>query len=367
MAHGGSTDIAGFKAVIDFLNGRVQGFNAQTGGDNVTVNWHNGKSGMIGKSYDGTYANGTAATGVEGLTTIVPISAISAWYNYSRTAGVRHNTNYPSGLSSSIAGVQSDVGVQPPRPTNSAGQVVTRQALCAPTRTLQDEQDGDEHGDINEFWRDRDHNKDANKVKASVFIVHGFQDDNVRMDHVGLWWDALKANGVKTKMWLMRTGHVDPFEQRRAVWVDTLHRWFDQELQGIDNGIDAEPRVTVEDVRRRLGELLELADPGHAEHRRLPAREDGRRGRHARRRQRRLVRLADVHQHRGHAEREQRDQHAGGLAGQPPRVPLRAADQAAAPVRHGEGAAAGVVPRRSGEPERRDRRLRRGHADLARR
>ena len=41
---------------------------------------------MIGKSYDGTYANGTAATGVEGLTTIVPISAISAWYNYSRTA-----------------------------------------------------------------------------------------------------------------------------------------------------------------------------------------------------------------------------------------------------------------------------------------
>ena len=26
--------------------------------------------------------------------------------------------------------------------------------------------DGDEHGDINEFWRDRDHNKDAAKVKA---------------------------------------------------------------------------------------------------------------------------------------------------------------------------------------------------------
>ena len=40
-----------------------------------------------------------------------------------------------------------------------------RQALCAPTRTLQDQQDGDEHGDINEFWRDRDHNKDASRSR----------------------------------------------------------------------------------------------------------------------------------------------------------------------------------------------------------
>ena len=29
---------------------------------------------MIGKSYDGTLANGVAATGVEGLKTIVPVS-----------------------------------------------------------------------------------------------------------------------------------------------------------------------------------------------------------------------------------------------------------------------------------------------------
>ena len=39
---------------------------------------------MIGKSYDGTLANGVAATGVEGLKTIVPIAAISDWYGYSR-------------------------------------------------------------------------------------------------------------------------------------------------------------------------------------------------------------------------------------------------------------------------------------------
>ena len=211
----------------------------------------------------------------------------------------------------------------------------TRQTLCAPTRTLQDEQDGDEHGDINEFWRDRDHNKDANKVKASVFIVHGFQDDNVRMDHVGLWWDALKANGVKTKLWLMRTGHVDPFEQRRAVWVDTLHRWFDHQLQGIAQRHRRRARGSRSRSPPTSGRnYADWPIPGTQNTdiylRGKTADSAGTLGA----RQRRLGRLADVHQHRGHAERDQRDQHAGGLAGQPPRVPLGAADQAAAPLRH---------------------------------
>ncbi len=244
--HGGPTDIAGFKAVVDWLNGRVPGYTTVDGTTPSAANWHNGKSGMIGKSYDGTFANGVAATGVEGLATIVPISAISQWYYYSRTEGVRHNTNYPSGLSSGIAGFNTDAGLRPPMVQTPTGPV-TRQAFCAPVRAQQDALDGDEHGDVNEFWRDRDHVKDAAKVKASVFVVHGFQDDNVRMDQVGWWWKALEANHVRTKLWLLRTGHVDPFEQRRAVWVDTLHRWFDQELQGINNGIGAEPKVTVEE------------------------------------------------------------------------------------------------------------------------
>ena len=69
----------------------------RTTAQQVVADWHNGSSAMIGKSYDGTLANGVAATGVEGLKTIVPVSAISAWYHYSRTGGVRHNTNYPGG------------------------------------------------------------------------------------------------------------------------------------------------------------------------------------------------------------------------------------------------------------------------------
>ena len=183
---------------------------------------------MIGKSYDGTLSNGVAATGVDGLTTIVPISAISRWYDYSRTNGIRHNTNYPG---------------------NSLANTVTnanRRTLCAPTRTAMNDIDGDEHGDINPFWHERDHLKDADKVKASVFLTHGLQDDNVRFDQGSRWWDALEANNVPRKMWITRTGHEDPFDFRRTEWVTTIHRWFDFWLQGVPNGIMDEPKVDIE-------------------------------------------------------------------------------------------------------------------------
>ncbi len=213
------------KVVVDWLNGRVAGHNLA--GDAVTADWHNGKSGMIGKSYDGTLANGVAATGVEGLSTIVPIDAISDWYRYSRTNGIRHNTNYPSGLANTV--------------TNP-----DRRALCAPTRETMNAVDGDETGDVNSFWDERNYLTNVDKVKASVFAVHGLNDDNVRMSQFGDYWAALSANDVPRKVWLPRLGHIDPFDFRRDVWVDTLHGWFDYWLHGVPNGIMNEPQATVE-------------------------------------------------------------------------------------------------------------------------
>ena len=189
----------------------------------VVASWHNGSSAMIGKSYDGTLSNGVAATGVEGLKTIVPVSAISDWYLYSRTGGVRHNTNYPGGSLNPTVTTEGN-------PDNPPGVNLPRrlQQGNPPTGPCADENavlnndansdggDGDAHGDYNKFWNDRDHVKDASKVKAAVFATHGFQDDNVKMDQLGAWWEALKANNVPRKLWLLRAGHEDPFESQRA-------------------------------------------------------------------------------------------------------------------------------------------------------
>src|SRR6478609_316968 len=214
------------KVVIDWLNGRTPGKYAD--GSAATATWHNGKSGLIGKSYDGTLANAVAASGVEGLTTIVPISAIASYYDYTRTNGViQRGNNYLASLALAV--------------TNP-----DRRDYCAPVRAQLDANDGDETGDYSDFWAVRDYLKDLDKVKASVFITHGVNDENVRADHFSKWWYGLKERGVPRKLWIMRQGHVDPFDGRREVWVNTIHRWFDYWLFGVQNGIMSEPAVDIE-------------------------------------------------------------------------------------------------------------------------
>jgi X-Pro dipeptidyl-peptidase len=223
---GGTPDNLSAKYGIDWLNGRVPGYDKD--GNLVVADWHNGKTGMIGKSYDGTLANATAATGVDGLTTIVPISAISSWYDYTRSNGIRlMGPNYPSFLSNAV--------------TNPS-----RRALCATFRNILNATDGDETNDYTPFWAERDYNPHVGNVKASVFVVHGVNDNNVKPDHFGKWWAGLRQAHVERKIWLTLTGHVDPFDFRREEWVRTLHRWFDFWLQDVRNGIIYEPEADVE-------------------------------------------------------------------------------------------------------------------------
>ena len=59
-------------AAIDRLNGRAPGHGKN--GNPVISPWHNGKSAIIDTAYDGAPANGVAGTGVDGSTTILPIS-----------------------------------------------------------------------------------------------------------------------------------------------------------------------------------------------------------------------------------------------------------------------------------------------------
>ena len=42
---------------------------------------------MIGQGYDGGLANGVAATGVEGLKTVVPINGVSNWHELRSPGG----------------------------------------------------------------------------------------------------------------------------------------------------------------------------------------------------------------------------------------------------------------------------------------
>ena len=342
--HGGPGDIAGMRSVVDWLNNRAVGRNQ--GGTQVYPTWHNGSSAMIGKSYDGTLANGVAATGVAGLKTIVPIAAISDWYGYSRQNGIRLNTHYPASLASTVTDA-------------------SRRAGCLASRNAMSAADGDDTGDRNAFWNDRDYLSQVGNVQASVFVTHGFQDDNVKADQFSTWWAGLGAEGVPRKLWLLRGGHVDPFDSRRTVWMATLHRWFDHWLLGVDNGIMGEPRVDIEDAADDWHTYAEWPIPGSTPTSvYLRAAGATERGRHRPQRGRQR-RDADVHERepeRGHADRL-----ADRLAGQPARVPLAAAHPRRAHLRHARGRALRRPVHGAEQPRRGPRRLRRRHAGLAQR
>ncbi|SDH96684.1 X-Pro dipeptidyl-peptidase [Actinokineospora alba] len=227
---GGRNETIGAKSVVDWLNGRAPG--ADAAGAPVAADWTTGKVGMMGVSYNGTLPNAVATTGVEGLETIVPIAAISSWYDYYRADGL---VVAPG----TFQGEDLDV---------LADYVYTREdrEICKPViAEILTEQDR-VTGDYSPFWDERNYLNDVGNVRASVFAVHGLNDWNVKMTHVEQWYTALKRHGVEHKIWLHQSGHADPFRLRQAEWMVALNRWMSHYLYAIDNGVEDEPKSTVQ-------------------------------------------------------------------------------------------------------------------------
>ncbi|MCP3740057.1 Xaa-Pro dipeptidyl-peptidase [Rossellomorea sp. BNER] len=227
---GDEHEILGTRAVIDWLNGRTKAFNKE--GEEIKADWTTGNVGMMGVSYNGTLPNAVATTGVEGLKTIVPIAAISSWYDYYRSNGA----------------VIAPGGYQGEDADNLADAVLTRDNPEACHNMMEHLTEGQdrETGDYNDFWDQRNYTKDADKINASVFVVHGLNDWNVKTKHFSGWWKALGENHVPRKMWLHQGGHSSPYSFRRDAWLPTLNKWFDYWLYDIKNDVMDEPMVDIQ-------------------------------------------------------------------------------------------------------------------------
>jgi X-Pro dipeptidyl-peptidase len=240
---GASAETLGTKAVIDWLNGRARGWNVA--GEPVEADWTTGAVGMIGVSYNGTLPNQVATTGVEGLETIVPISAISSWYDYYRANGlVRAPHSQVQGAgTNAFQGEDTDVLAAFTGGTRMTGE-------CAFMMDFLNETQDRVTGDWSSFWRDRDYLSRVRGVESSVFIVHGLNDWNVMTKAFAEWWYRLADRRVPRKIWLHNGGHggesagADP--EDFAVYKLTENRWFDFWLHGVQNGIMSEPRASIE-------------------------------------------------------------------------------------------------------------------------
>ncbi|MEE6263603.1 CocE/NonD family hydrolase [Plantactinospora sonchi] len=225
-AIGGPEDTLSAAAAIDWLNGRAAA--TYPDGSPAVADWSTGSVGMIGVSYAGTLPIAVAETGIDGLETIVPIAGISAWYDYARAQGIAYGGfggRYPESLARYVSPAATE-------------------ARCADEYTALGDQADDATADQNAFWQQRDYRDGAGQVDASVFLVHGQQDGNTKTTHAGRYWDAIAAAGVPRKLWLHDGGHSDPFGSD-LTGRDTVGRWMDHWLYGLDNGIMDEPQATI--------------------------------------------------------------------------------------------------------------------------
>ncbi len=237
---GDAAETLSTKAVIDWLNGRARGFNA-AGQEVTAAAWSNGRVGMTGISYNGTLPNQVATTGVAGLRTIVPIAAISSWYDYYRANGL---VVAPGGFQGEDTDILARAVVQRTGCEDEIAELNARQDRVT--------------GDYTAFWQDRDYVRLAANVRASVFVMHGHSDWNVKGRHYSQWWDALARNNVPRKIWLHRGGHGAP---SRSDYQSTLLRWFDYWLKDVDNGIMNEPMAEVQDADGVWRQLANWPDP----------------------------------------------------------------------------------------------------------
>ena len=234
---GDMQETLGTKAIIDWLNGRAQAWNEA--GEPVVADWTTGDVGMIGTSYNGTLPNMVATTGVEGLRTIVPVSAIASWYDYYRANGlVRAPHSGTSGRgNNAFQGEDLDV-------LAIFTQGESRFDKCAHiTNELLANQDRIT-GDYSDYWHERDYLHRAKGVEASVLVVHGLEDYNVMTKAAVSWWDEISQHNVPRKIWLHKDGHGGP--RGATDYQRTLNRWFDYWLFGVENGLMDEPMAWVQ-------------------------------------------------------------------------------------------------------------------------
>jgi len=223
---GGDNESLAPKAVIDWLNGRANGYTTPDGNEKVVAYWATGKVGMTGTSYNGTLPLAAATTGVDGLEAIIPDAPNTSYYHYYRSNGLIRS---PGGYLGEDVDVLYDF-IHSGRDEKRAysNSVVRDKEMAAGMDRVK--------GDYNDFWAGRDYYNDLKPLKAAVFFSHGLSDWNVMPEHSIRIYEALKAKGVPVKIYLHQGGHGGPPP------LPMMNRWFTHYLFGIDNGVEKEPK-----------------------------------------------------------------------------------------------------------------------------
>ena len=203
--------------------------------------WSNGRIVTDGVSHPGM-GSVVAHAAIPGLTGALTHAPVVSYYQDEWLQGAKFEDQ------ANGAGYQG-IELAPPLPPEFGDpNAAAAQAATCTGKTATDYSSYE--GPFTELWADRDLSRFAPKERKPILLTHGFVDQNVHPDHSQLYWDALPDDYPKYAIfgWWYH-GYPDMTGHAAMNFSFIRHRWMDSLLFGIENGLDAEPRVLVEDSR----------------------------------------------------------------------------------------------------------------------
>ncbi len=226
---GGENEALAPKAVIEWLNGKANGYTTREGNEQVEAFWTNGNVGMTGTSYNGFLPFAAATTGVDGLKAVIPVAPVTSFYKYYRSNGLVRS---PGGYLGEDVDVLYDFIHSSDESKREYNNRTVRDGIMA---------DGLDRktGDYNDFWEDRNYLKKMDNYKAATLMAHAFNDWNVMPEHSFEAYKKLQEMGVPAMVYYHQGGHggEPPHE--------LMNKWFTRYLFEIENGVEELERAWI--------------------------------------------------------------------------------------------------------------------------
>lgn len=227
------------KCVVEWLTGDRPAYTDKEGTTTIKADWCNGSVAMTGASYGGTLPYEVATTGVKGLKTIIPVAALTNWYDYTNSQGVSIYskpcyTDYLADFNSGATFLDDDWTVQNDRYISWLKQIAADETKA--------------NGNYTDIWAEADYSQDTENIRCSALIIHGLNDFNVMTKEFDLMFRAFTKAGQNVKMILHQDGHSTIFGKKigSTLYEDLLNKWLSHYLYGIDNGIEDMAALTVQ-------------------------------------------------------------------------------------------------------------------------
>lgn len=218
--------------------------------------WSNGNVGMMGVSYDGTTPWEVAIQNPVALKTIVPIAGITDMYRYPYQDGAPYSYYGMNFLPEYLllVGFGIDLYDTPPR-ANPRPALFLDDACVEALPQFTETYKTWSGGQYSEFWSERNFSAKIGNIQASVLLVQGLVDWNVKPDHAETIWDLIPT---EKRGWFGQWPHTTPDRNRlneewsRPDWNATTLAWFDHYLNGVENGVPENlPAVWAQDTDGR--------------------------------------------------------------------------------------------------------------------